>query len=242
MYNYQQIEVDTHTHTVLSGHAWSTLNENCIAASSRGLKGLCLTEHGPAMDHSLNSFSSCSLGMIPEFVHGVRVFTGMEFNIINFNGDIDQIEPVSHKHIHFGIASMHDVCMPLGSKKQHTEAYIAALNNPLVDILGHPGYAYFPVDPKPIVLEARRLDKLIEVNNNSFRARKGSEENCLRFIHFCKQYEVRICVSSDAHFDSMVGVVPRALKLLEEAEFPAELILNRTYEGFVSYLSGRGRI
>ena len=56
MYNYQHIEVDTHTHTVLSGHAWSTLNENCIAASSRGLKGLCLTEHGPAMDHSLNSF------------------------------------------------------------------------------------------------------------------------------------------------------------------------------------------
>ena len=118
----------------------------------------------------------------------------------------------------------------------------AALNNPLVDILGHPGYAYFPNDPEPIVLEAKRLDKLIEINNNSFRARKGSEENCLRFIRYCKQYGVRVCVSSDAHFDSMVGVVPRALKLLMDADFPAELILNRTYDDFAGYLSDRGRI
>lgn len=242
MSNYGHIEVDTHTHTVLSGHAWSTLNENCLAARKRGLKGLCLTEHGPAMDHSLNSFSSCTLGMIPEFVHDIRVYTGMEFNIINTDGDIDYIEPCSHKHIHFGIASMHDVTSPLGTKAQNTSAYIAALNNPIVDILGHPGYAYFPNDPEAIVLEAKKLNKLIEINNNSFRARKGSRNACLKFAHYCMKYDVRVCVSSDAHFDSMIGNVPLALQMLEEINFPKELILNMSFERFNSYLKERGRV
>ena len=28
-----RIEVDAHTHTVMSGHAWSTIQENCAAAA-----------------------------------------------------------------------------------------------------------------------------------------------------------------------------------------------------------------
>ena len=27
-----RIEVDAHTHTVMSGHAWSTIQENCAVA------------------------------------------------------------------------------------------------------------------------------------------------------------------------------------------------------------------
>ena len=34
-----KLEVDTHTHTVLSGHAHSTLMENAAAAAKMGLKG-----------------------------------------------------------------------------------------------------------------------------------------------------------------------------------------------------------
>ena len=39
-------EVDTHTHTILSGHAWSTLSENCRAAREKGMKGLADEAHG----------------------------------------------------------------------------------------------------------------------------------------------------------------------------------------------------
>ena len=31
-----RIEVDAHTHTVMSGHAWSTIQENCAAAAQKG--------------------------------------------------------------------------------------------------------------------------------------------------------------------------------------------------------------
>ena len=61
-------EVDTHTHTILSGHAWSTLRENCCAARDRGIKGLCLTEHGPAMEGGAPSFIPHSQRMLPREV------------------------------------------------------------------------------------------------------------------------------------------------------------------------------
>ena len=38
-----KVAVDTHTHTILSGHAFSTLSENVAAAKARGLYGICLT-------------------------------------------------------------------------------------------------------------------------------------------------------------------------------------------------------
>ncbi|MEF9839404.1 MAG: PHP domain-containing protein [Lachnospiraceae bacterium] len=239
---YKKIEIDTHTHSVLSGHAWSTLQENCVAAHKYKLKGICLTEHGPSMNNSINSFATCSLDLIPNYISGVRVITGMEFNIISLNGDIDFIEPSSHKNIHFGIASMHDVTSPRGTPLQHTDAYISALHNPLIDILGHPGYSLFKNDPEPIVKAAYRLDKLIEINNNSFRTRRGSAETCMLFAKYCMKYSVKVCVSSDSHFSAMIGRVPMAMKMLSDLQFPEELILNSNYHNFIQYLSNHNRI
>ena len=44
-----KIEVDTHCHTIASGHAYSTIVENAKAASEKGLKMIAITDHGPAM-------------------------------------------------------------------------------------------------------------------------------------------------------------------------------------------------
>ncbi len=46
------IEVDSHTHTIASGHAYSSLGENVTAAVTAGIKLLAITEHGPAMPGS----------------------------------------------------------------------------------------------------------------------------------------------------------------------------------------------
>ena len=58
-------EIDTHTHTVVSGHAWSTLTENVNSARQKGLKGICLTEHGPDMPKELLA-TLLSQTMIPQ--------------------------------------------------------------------------------------------------------------------------------------------------------------------------------
>ena len=41
------IEIDTHTHTLASGHAYNTLREMAAMAAEKGLKGLAITEHSP---------------------------------------------------------------------------------------------------------------------------------------------------------------------------------------------------
>ena len=40
-----RVEIDTHTHTLASGHAYNTMNEMAKAAADKGLKLLGITEH-----------------------------------------------------------------------------------------------------------------------------------------------------------------------------------------------------
>lgn len=233
---HRTVRVDPHTHTTMSGHAWSTLDENCRAAAARGLAGVCVTDHGPAMDRGMPWFGPCSFPRLPAGLHGVRIVPGVEFNIVDKTGRLDIEQEEALREVRFGIASMHDVTMPRTTRNDHTDAYVAALANPAVKMLGHPGYAHFPHDPEPIVLEAKRLNKLIEINNSSFSSREGSRRNCAAFATLCKRHEVRVCVSSDAHVHTAVGVVDEALAMLEELDFPEELILNLDEEAFFAYV------
>ena len=45
--------IDLHTHTLVSGHAYSTIKENVEAAKLAGLKYIGLSEHAPNMQHLL---------------------------------------------------------------------------------------------------------------------------------------------------------------------------------------------
>jgi len=45
----RKVLVDAHTHTVASGHAYSSLQEMALAASGKGLQVLGITEHGPSI-------------------------------------------------------------------------------------------------------------------------------------------------------------------------------------------------
>ncbi len=71
------IEIDTHTHTVLSGHAHSTLIENAAAAARIGLKGFVVTDHGPAVPAAPPDFNLSTLGYLPDIIEGVRYITGL---------------------------------------------------------------------------------------------------------------------------------------------------------------------
>ena len=44
-----KIKADLHTHTLSSGHAYSTIDEMAKGAQKRGLNLIAITDHGPAM-------------------------------------------------------------------------------------------------------------------------------------------------------------------------------------------------
>jgi putative hydrolase len=151
------------------------------------------------------------------------------------------IEDRRREPVKFGIASMHDIVIKPGTIAQHTDAYIAAFADPTIDVIGHPGNPTFCVHIEDVVLCAKRYNKMIEINNHSSNVRRGSHDNCLDFARLCKKHDVRVCVSSDAHYSSSVGNVPKAMALLDEVDFPADLIVNLYEDRFDRYLEERQR-
>ena len=131
-----RIEVDAHTHTVMSGHAWSTIQENCAAAAQKGMKALCMTDHGFCMKGTGTIWTPWSFSQLPDVIGGIRVYPGMEFNLWDTEGHLDEYLPGAFQHIRFGIASMHKNVMPVLDADAHTEAYIRAMDHACIDLIG----------------------------------------------------------------------------------------------------------
>ena len=109
-----------------------------------------------------------------------------------------------------------------------------------MDIIGHADDPSVPCDFEAIVQEAQHQGKLLELNNNSTTAhRPGSLPSLKKYILCCKAHSQRVCVASDAHFDTMVGNVAPIMALLDELEFPQQLIVNLRQETFEAYLRER---
>jgi len=233
-----KILVDTHTHTVLSGHAYSTLMENVQYASSIGMEGIVNADHGHMIEESAPEYILSVQRTIPAEISGVRIYRGAEANILDFGGSID-IREKYLKMTDFVIASMHDITIDPGGREENLAGYEGALKNPYVDIIGHPGSPKYDMDREAFVKAVRRENKLVEVNNHSYMFRRGSAENCGEIVRLCIKYDVRICVASDAHFCMSIGGFGYALSILEENAFPAELVANRTRETMDAYLAER---
>lgn len=231
-----QIEVETHSHTIVSKHASSTLLENVEATISAGMKGLCVTNHAPAIPDAPGEAHFTSLNFLPEEINGIRVFRGAEANMIDYKGTLDLPNTVLAM-LDWVIASIHVPCLPRTSMENITEAYLRVLENPYVHCLGHIGQTYYLCDYEAVVKKAKEENKMIELNNSSLAGvRPGSKELCTRVAGLCKQYGTRVAVCSDAHDASRIGDYKLVYQMLNEVNFPEELIVNRTLKTFETYL------
>ena len=235
-----EILVDTHTHTVLSGHAHSTMIENATFAAKKGMQGLVTADHGPALAGSAPEFLTNVLLSFPDYMEGIRMFRGAEVNIIDYEGNVD-IREKYLKLTEFAVASLHEITIKPGSVEENTCAAVEALKNPYVDIAGHMDRGNFELDRETLVKQAKNLGKLIEINNHSFELGDNAKRTN-ELISLCKKYNVGICVSSDAHIAYMIGGFYHATAALEENNFPEELIINRNLETFTKYLKDKKRI
>jgi putative hydrolase len=231
-----QILVDTHTHTLMSGHAFSTVEENALACARHGLEGFAVTDHGPAMQGAAQAIYFYCLDHLPRQLHGVGVLRGVEANIVDFSGKLD-LPAAILKKLDVCIASFHDIILRPQTAAEHTAAWLAVVQNPHVDILGHPGRGDFPFDIEVVVQACRANGKIVEINNHSLKG--GHDESCRRIAAACAQYGVPVVVSSDAHISVNIGQVHQALALLSEIGFPEELVVNQTFERFRSLLAGK---
>ena len=66
-----KIELDVHTHTLASGHAFSTLQEMAQAAADKGLKLLGITDHAPSIPGSSDPIYFRNLYVVPKSTSSV---------------------------------------------------------------------------------------------------------------------------------------------------------------------------
>jgi len=87
--DFSKIELDVHTHTLASGHAFSTIQEMAKAASEKGLKFLGITEHTPGIPGSCELIYFRNLHVVPRNMYGVNLLLGAEINILSPDGTLD---------------------------------------------------------------------------------------------------------------------------------------------------------
>lgn len=231
--------VDVHTHTIMSGHAFSTLQEMVDAAARKGLQILGITEHAPGIPGTCNPIYFKNMHVVPRKIKGVNLLLGAELNILNVKGELD-LDERFYPMLDIRIAGIHDLCWKGGTKEENTQGMMAAIRNPWTHIISHPGDGTAELDFEPIVKTSKLFHTLLEINNSSLKPSRGkpkARENNLEILRLCKEYEVPVILGSDAHVSYSIADYCYVEPLLAETDFPQELILNDKPEQFLKYLN-----
>lgn len=232
-------ELDTHTHTIASGHAYNTIREMAQAANDKGLKLLAITDHGPKMIGAFTEFYFMNLSAVERKMFGVELLMGSEVNILDFEGNVDLNDKMLES-LDIVIASLHLPCIEPGSKEENTRAYLNAMKNPYINIIGHPDDSNFPIDYEALVCGAKENNVLLELNNSSLKPnnyRRDTRKNDIIMLKLCKKYDVPIVIGSDAHADCSIADFELAKEVIKEAEFPERLIINRSTDELKKYVN-----
>lgn len=234
-----RIVADTHTHTLMSGEAFCTLNENIAAAKKAGLTFLAVTDHACAMEGAATRYYFRNLPQLPQETDGIKLLRGVEVNVTDYGGSLDLSGEILEK-LDWVIASFHGRVLPSGSQSDHDRAWLAIAENPLVDVIGHCGNPSYPFTHETVIRSFATHGKIVEINNHSFGGRPGSAENCRHIAQLCMAYGVPVVVSSDAHHSSDIGKFDEAVSMLQSIGFPEELILNADCERFEQRIAEKG--
>ena len=228
------IELDVHTHTIASGHAYSTIREMMKAASKKGLKLLGITEHASGIPGTCSDIYFENLKVVPREMYGVELMLGAEINILDYDGSLSLEDRIIDK-LDIRIAGIHNHCYTPGTIEQNTNAVLQVIKNPKIDIISHPDDGSCPLDYDTIVQASKKYNTLLELNNNSINpinCRKNARENNIDMLKLCKKYNAQIIISSDAHIDTDVSRFDLAYKILNEADFPEKLVINSSVTDF----------
>ncbi|MBC8014641.1 MAG: phosphatase [Sporomusaceae bacterium] len=234
-----KIVADLHTHTISSGHAYSTVMENVRAAADKGLEMIAITDHGPAMPGAPHLYHFGNLRVLPNKLFGVQILKGVEANVINRAGGLDLPED-RLAGLDIILAGAHHICSPQGSLAENTEMLINTIKNPWVDGIVHPGNPEYLIDAQAIVQAAVEYDVAIEINNSSLKlSRAGSRPYCEKILCLAKQYGAKIILGTDSHFALAVGEFSQAIALLEQYDISPHAVLNTSIMSIKNHLERR---
>lgn len=256
-----RIACDVHTHTIFSRHAYSTVEENVRTAAGRGCELLGVTDHFSPMVQpeaktgvDLRDYQQfINLELWPRTWHGVRLMRGCEADIVDLeghlygwdlpvearlSGPVDKpdmtLQQAVFSHCDYVIASVHARPWAQGATAdQITQAYVGALRQPKVLMLGHIGRSGLDFDVDAVAETARDLGKLVEINETSLYGHQDNTERCRAIAERCKAVGCMVATGSDAHISYDVARFDHARAMLEGLGFPEHLMATRDADAFM---------
>ncbi|MCI8474455.1 MAG: phosphatase [Oscillospiraceae bacterium] len=230
-------ELDVHTHTIVSGHAYGTIREMAHAASEKGLKLLGFAEHGPGVPGTCDPVYFAALEHAPRSLCGVELLYGCEINVLE--GGLLSLPERYLNMIDYGVVGIHKICYTDQGREQNTENLISCMKHPKVFFVSHPDDDQTPLDYERLVSAAREYHVALEVNSSSFakpHLRVNCVENYKTMLPLCEKHHVPILVNSDAHDPLEVAQTSAARALLEELHFDPSLILSLSAPRFKEFI------
>ena len=241
-----ELYCDTHSHTVASTHAYSTVHDYVREAKTKGLQLFSITDHAPEMPDAPHPWHFGNMKIIPRLIDQIAVLRGIEANILpepykNTDRYVDLPNGML-PFLDFAIASFHEPVFAPATKAENTKAMIRAIESGVVQVIGHPGNPAYPINHDEIVRAAKSNNVLLEINNSSFlQSRKGSRPFCEAIVDCVMKHDWKVSVSSDAHISFDVGNFQAACDVLIKKGFPECKIVTQNPARFFSFLAEHGK-
>jgi DNA polymerase (family 10) len=222
------IRGDLHSHTTLSDGR-NTLEEMATAGRERGYAYMAITDHSASHgfgDHVTMERLWERIEEVAEWnkgVRGFRLLAGSEVNI-GLDGGLDYPDDVVEA-LDWVIASVHTSFAI--SAKEMTARVLAAIENPLVDCIGHlTGRLIgrrepYGIDIEAVAEAAARTGTMLEINGNPNR-RDLSEHHA----RLAAEAGVTIVLNTDAHGVETLSNMDYAVATARRAWLTADQVAN----------------
>jgi putative hydrolase len=218
------LKSDLHIHTLMSGHAFCTINECIQAARNCGLSHIAITDHGPAMEHSAHEGYFEMSNRLPKLVNSVNVLFGCEMNILNQDGDVD-LSAKTMSGLDIVLAGIHErTPYRSNGEAENTNAIInAMMRHSEINVITHPFRSEFPISVQDVVHVANECNVILEINLAlMLRAlQQKSDDNFSVVVD--KTAEMISCLhstnsvyllNSDAHYSNEIGISDKHYNVL----------------------------
>jgi putative hydrolase len=232
---------DLHTHTMASGHGYSTVTEVATAARDRGLELIAVCDHGPSVPQGAHPWYFWNFKVVPSVLGGVRILKGCEANVSPTSDNGIDLPDEILAMLDFVAVGFHPLTgFDERDRARNTKMLLRVMDDPLVDMITHPGNEdEFPLDLDPIVEAAVDRRVILELNDHSFAATSSRSSSAAREREFASaalEAGAPVAIGSDAHYHLHVGRFDAAVAVAVELGFTEERLVNRDAASVLEFL------
>ena len=227
------IRGDLHMHTTWSDGA-ATLRRMVEASAERGYDYVAITDHSPStrvvagLDAGRLRAQAAEIARVQEELPAIRVLRGCEVDILR-DGSLD-LDDETLAQLDLVVASVHSSFDMSGTRM--TRRIISAMENPFVDVLGHPTGRKlgrrlpYGVGLEEILCAAAALNVAVEVNASPRRL-----DLDYRGLRLCGELGVEVVIGSDAHSVAQLDNIRYGIDQARRGWLQADQIVNTGTRG-----------